>query len=138
LAAASLTARALYSTTDGRARVLIGLAAALASVAAFAGPRTDVAVACSCGGVDPARDVPRFDAAFVGTPLSHRIEEPFVFWTFEVERAVKGALPDRLVVRAPLGGPACGLELDEGDRVGLLLRHDDARYESARCYEADS
>ena len=51
-------------------------------------PRADVATACSCETPVPSRDLPKFDAAFVGTALSHRIEGSNAFWTFDVEQAV--------------------------------------------------
>ena len=118
-------------------RVVVALAAALATVAAFAGARADVAAACSCAGIEPARDLPRFDAAFVGAPLSHRVDGAQIAWTFDVERAVKGALPDPIVVTAPRGGSACGLELGAGERTGLLLNVDGVDYVSALCYRTD-
>jgi hypothetical protein len=118
-------------------RVVLALAAAAATVAALAGPRVEVATACSCAGVVPARDLARFDAAFVGTPLSHRLDGGRVAWTFEVERAVKGTLPNPIVVLAARGGSACGLELGAGERTGLLLRFDGVEYESALCYQTN-
>lgn len=122
------------------ARVLLALGAAAATVAAFAGPRADVATACSCETPVPSRDLPKFDAAFVGTALSHRIEGSNAFWTFDVEQAVKGALRTPLVIRAASYGSACGLELGDGDRTGLLLfydRFDRTRYESGLCYQTN-
>jgi hypothetical protein len=106
-------------------------------VGAFAGPRAEVAVACSCGGVDPARDVPRFDAAFVGTATSRRVDGVVALWGFDVERAVKGRLPARIVVSSAADGAACGLELSAGTRTGLLLDYDGAEYRSSLCYQTD-
>ena len=122
------------------ARVLLALGVAAAAVAAFAGPRADVAIACSCEMAVPSRDLPRFDAAFVGTVASHRVKGSDAFWTFDVEQAVKGSLRTPLVVRTASQGSACGLELSEGNRTGLLLyydRFDRARYESGLCYQTD-
>ena len=128
-------------------RIMFALAAGLAAIAALAGPRTDVAIACSCEGVNPKRDLRKSDAAFVGIVLSHRrvrANEPVLsspadptFWTFSVERAVKGKLPRRLVVTTASSGAACGLELEQGQRTGLLLRRDGSEYESGLCYQAD-
>ena len=122
------------------ARVLLPLGAAAATVAAFAGLRADVASACSCATPVPSRDLRKFDAAFVGTASSHRIDGSSAFWTFDVEQAVKGALHSPLVVRASSSGSACGLELHHGERIGLLLyydRNDRARYKSGLCYQTD-
>ena len=119
-------------------RIVVALVTALAAIAALAGPRVDIATACSCAGIVPSRDLPNFDAAFVGTPLSHRRDAGRVSWTFEVETAVKGVLRSPLVVKAPVGGgAACGLELGEGQRAGLLVHHDGREYESGLCYQTD-
>ena len=129
-----------FRAVNSPARVLLALGAAAAAIAAFAGPHADVATACSCEPPVPSRDLPTFDAAFVGTALSHRIDGSNAFWTFDVEQAVKGALRTPLVIRAASDGSACGLELGDGDRTGLLLfydRFDRARYESGLCYQTD-
>ena len=129
-----------------RMRIFLGVVAALSAIAAFAGPRADMAVACSCAAVDPARELSRFDAAFVGTVLFHRVEHPNkpllssadpAFWTFSVERAVKGMLPSPLVVRTAASGASCGLELEQGQRVGLLLDRDGTAYLSGLCSQVD-
>jgi hypothetical protein len=118
-------------------RILLAFAAALAAIAAVAGPQAEVAVACSCGRVEPARDLPGFDAAFVGIVASQRIDGSSAFWTFDVERAVKGALPSPIVVRTSSSGAACGLELGDGERTGLLVQLVGIEYESALCYQTD-
>jgi len=127
-------------------RLFVALVAGCATLAALAGPRAQVALACSCAAVDPARDLGRYDAAFVGTVLSHRVEHPNApllssadpaFWTFDVERAVKGALPRRLVVTTAAEGASCGLELERGDRVALLLTREHENYSSGLCSQTD-
>jgi hypothetical protein len=127
-------------------RITVALAAALAAIAALAGPRVEPATACSCAGVDPARDLARYDAAFVGTVVAHRAEHPTApiygtgdpaYWTFSVERAVKGALPSRLVVKTAVGGASCGLKLEQSDRVGLMLERDGDKYRSGLCSQVD-
>jgi|SRR5215210_1106338 len=127
-------------------RIIIGLLAGLCAVAAFAGPRADTAAACSCASPDPARAVADADAAFIGTVLSYRVEHPDApifssadpaFLTFDVERAVKGALRSPLVVRTAASGASCGLELKQGDRVGLLLDRDGTQYVSGLCSQVD-
>ena len=127
-------------------RITLGLAAALAAIAALAGPRVELATACSCAVVDPARDLARYDAAFVGSVVGFRRADPTkppyssadpVFWTFTVDRAVKGALPRRLDVRTAASGASCGLELDQGDRIGLLLERRGGAYVSGLCSQVD-
>jgi len=124
-------------------RIALALAAALAAVASLAGAHAEPAFACSCIGVDPARDLPTVDAAFVGRAVSRRVDEPILssgdaaVWTFEVERAVKGTLPARLEVTAAVSGASCGLELGLDQRIGLLLdRHGDG-YSSSLCRQVD-
>jgi hypothetical protein len=120
------------------------LVAALAWAATLAAP-VERASACSCVPPDPARDLAVVDAAFVGTAVSRRVEgrgplrssaDP-AYWTFDVERAVKGELPEKLVVRAPMDSASCGLELRPGQRVGLLLEVRGREYESSLCRQVD-
>jgi hypothetical protein len=120
------------------------LVAALAWAASLAAP-VEPASACSCVPPDPARDLADVDAAFVGTAVSRRVEErgPLrssgdpAYWTFDVERAVKGELPEKLVVRAPVDSASCGLELRPGERVGLLLELRGGEYESSLCRQVE-
>jgi opacity protein-like surface antigen len=129
-----------FGAMNSPARALLALGAAAAAIAASAGPHADVATACSCGTPVLSGDLPKFDAAFVGIALSHRIDGSNAFWTFDVEQAVKGTLRTPLVIRAASSGSACGLELRDGDRTGLLLIYDKlerARYESGLCYQTD-
>ena len=122
-------------------RIVLALAIVACSVAAFAGPGAKDAFACSCGLLVPTRDLAKFDAAFVGTVSSKRLEGSNAFWTLDVEQAVKGALRTPLVVRTASSGSACGLELRSGERTGLLLyydRYERARYESGLCYQTSS
>jgi hypothetical protein len=124
-------------------RTVLALAASLAAVAAFAGPQAESAFACSCVPVDPARDLEGADAAFVGRALSRAVDEPVgssadpALWTFAVERAVKGSLPPRMEVTAPVSGASCGLELRLGQRIGLLLERHGEGYQSSLCRQVD-
>lgn len=124
-------------------RILIGLAAGLAAVAALAGPAAEPALACSCVGVVPARDLPHVDAAFVGRPVSREVDEPILssadeaVWTFEVERAVKGTLPARLEIATAVSGASCGLELRLDQRIGLLLDRRGDGYTSSLCRQVE-
>ena len=64
------------------------------------GRRDRLFVRTACSLSRPAK----FDAAFVGTALSHRIDGSNAFWTFDVAQAVKGALRTPLVIRAASDG----------------------------------
>ena len=69
------------------------------------------------------------DAAFVGrlvaiVPLGEAGAQPpgRGAYLFRIAQKVKGDLPFRwVVVRATIGGSACGLEVRIGDRTGLML-----------------
>lgn len=122
----------------------IVVVAALAWAASLAAP-VEPASGCSCVPPDPARDLAEVDAAFVGTARSRRVEgrgpprssaDP-AYWTFDVERVVKGELQDELVVRTPVDSASCGLELRPGQRVGLLLDLRGREYESSLCRQVD-
>ena len=119
-----------------RAAVAFG-AVVLCAVAALAAPVPDAA-ACSCIRPDVARDLPRADAAFVGTLVSQRAEGSAGFSTFEVERVAKGDLPAEVVVRAGRDGAACGLELAKGSRTGLLLQREGGEWVSSLCSQVDA
>lgn len=81
------------------------------------------AAQASCA-IQPPRDarIAEADAALVGTVVAR---EGSVY-TFQVERAVKGALGERLRVRDESPASSIGLNLPIGARVGLLLRADRA------------
>ena len=127
-------------------RIAVAIAVALAAVAAFTGPRAEVAAACSCAAVVPSHDLGKYDGAFVGTVVSRRVTHPNApllsstdpaLWTFDVEQVVKGDLPNRLVVRTAASGASCGLEVKEGERVGLLLTLERGTYTSGLCSQTD-
>jgi hypothetical protein len=118
------------------------LLAALAVVAAALVAVAD-ASACSCVVLDLDRDLPAADAAFVGHVVSREADKPIVStadpvrWTFEVETAVKGELPQRVVVLAAVDSASCGLGLEEGQRAGLLLDRERDEWTSSLCRQAD-
>lgn len=97
----------------------------LASVLVVA--RAGGASACSCVPFAPEEALERSDAAFVGRLVgrSGLVSSALggeARWTFEVERSVKGDLGERVAVRSPVSGAACGFELAEGERAGVLIR----------------
>jgi hypothetical protein len=119
------------------------------AVLAFVAAPMPFARACSCGGGDPREMLQHAGGAFVGTVVSGRDASPPNRkvgsssdpwdWTFRVEEAVKGNIGDEVVVRSgqPSGG-TCGLDLERGQRVGLLLERDDGIWQSGSCSIVDA
>ncbi len=99
-------------------------------LAVGAGP----AFACSCrAGVAVEESLAESDGAFVGVFTGR--DDPLgqgdivssgrrVLNHFQVERPVKGDIGERVDVTAAASGASCGLELQVGQRTGLLLRRD--------------
>jgi hypothetical protein len=89
------------------------------------------ASACSCPADQPVEEpLSHSDGAFVGVLVGRDdpVGDPFgprqVVNHFKVERSVKGAFGERVAVEADVSGASCGLELEVGQRTGLLLfRH---------------
>ena len=110
--------------------VLVVLLAASGLLAVGAAP----AFACSCrAGVPVEESLAESDAAFVGVFTGR--DDPLgqgdivssgrrVLNHFQVERPVKGDIGERVDVQAAASGASCGLELEVGQRTGLLLRGD--------------
>ena len=72
------------------------------------------------------------DAAFIGRvletrPAPARDGERELVYVFAVDSVVKGELDDRVEVVSPLGGAACGFELQRDEASGILLRRDTIR-----------
>jgi hypothetical protein len=112
-------------------RRLLGVAAVLlATLAADA-------AACTCLPVDLERDLPRADAAFVGTVLERRADPNTARYLFRVEQVYKGDIESRVEIVSSAHGAACGLELAVGDRAGLLLERDGELWRSGLCSQAD-
>jgi hypothetical protein len=95
--------------------------------------------------VDLARDLPRAEGAFIGTLLERR-EPPAapvqssadpVTLLFRVEQIYKGDIENRIEVVTARGGASCGLELNVGQRIGLLLERDGDVWRSGLCSQVD-
>ena len=123
--------------------VVLGIAAVVGQLFLQAAP----AWACSCrAGVLVADALAESDAAFVGVftgrddPLVHgeliSSGRPVVNH-FEVERRVKGAIGERVDVEAAAGGASCGLELEVGERTGLLLQWTGTGWRSSLCSQTE-
>ena len=72
------------------------------------------------------------DAAFIGRVLDTRPAPasdggPELVYVFAVDSVVKGELGERVEVVGPVGGAACGFELERDEASGILLRRDAVR-----------
>ena len=95
------------------------------------------ALACSCAPVDLARDLPKADGAFIGTVLERRTRGASAITLFRVEQVYKGDIDNRVEVEAERDGASCGLELEVGERVGLLLEKASGVWRSSLCSQVD-
>jgi hypothetical protein len=95
------------------------------------------AYACSCLRVNLERDLPKADAAMIGTVLERRTSETSRVYLFRLEQVYKGQLENRVEVVTARDGAACGLELAVGQRVGLLLQRDGDLWRSGLCSQVD-
>jgi hypothetical protein len=95
------------------------------------------ALACTCAPLVLERDLPRADAAFVGTVLERRADGGEATLLFRVEQIYRGELESRVEVVTAPDGAACGLEADVGDRLGLLLERDGASWRSGLCSQVE-
>jgi hypothetical protein len=100
------------------------------------------AKACSCA-VPVLRDsLAEADAAFIGvrTAVEEGVGGEFgstLVSTFRVEHDLKGNLEDEVYVISSAYGGSCGLEVGEGQRVGLFLHLTDEGWTSSLCSQAD-
>lgn len=118
-------------TTRGILRTVL---AVLLTTGGFLAIGAAPAFACSCrAGVPVEESLAESDGAFVGVftgrddPLGHGdivSSGRRVLNHFQVERSVKGDIGGRVDVTAAASGASCGLELQVGQRTGLLLRRD--------------
>src|SRR4029079_893335 len=95
--------------------------------------------ACSCLIGDPRDALHRSDGAFVGTLVERtEVDQQTAIFTFEVETAVKGTIGAEIDVRSASNGASCGLEVEFGQQVGLLLdAADDGAWMSSLCAQMD-
>lgn len=96
--------------------------------------------ACSCAGIlDVRATVAEVDAAFVGTltAVGPGPRRGLSFYTFEVEQVVKGSLPGEVRVESSSSGASCGLEVLQGEPVGLLLGGQPGAWASNLCWQIE-
>ena len=73
------------------------------------------------------------EAAFVGAAVERRMEGEVgsnlpVVVTFDVVEVVKGELPDRIDVWTGEGDGDCGIEVEIGEMVGIVVDRDSDRW----------
>lgn len=129
-------------------RRLRALTAALLSALALVVIQAPPALACSCRADVAVKDaLLESDGAFVGRfigrddffPQGEMVGSPRpVLNHFQVERAVKGDIGERVRVEAAASGASCGLELEVGERTGLLLRQGPNGWRSSLCSQTDA
>jgi len=95
------------------------------------------ALACSCAPVDLARDLPRADGAFIGTLLEREDRVATSTLLFRVEQVYKGDIANRVEVETARDGATCGIEVPDGERIGLLLERDGGVWRSSLCSQVD-
>jgi hypothetical protein len=101
---------------------------------------TSAAWPCSCARPDPAAGLRESNGAFVGT-LRRGPSGPAddgARYEFLVERWLKGGEERTVTVHAPRSGASCGIEVDPGQRTGLLLDRRSGRWESGLCSQVDA
>ncbi|HVL93349.1 MAG TPA: hypothetical protein VM264_08385 [Acidimicrobiales bacterium] len=105
------------------------------------GGHLPAAQACSCIALAPEELLKMAEVAFEGTavraaepgPGSGRSDEP-VTWTFDVDRTVKGSVPDPVTVATARSSASCGFSFTPGLRYRVLAyRRADGRLETGLC-----
>ena len=112
-------------------RALVSVVVLVATTLVLAPP----ALGCSFAGPEPteAEHVARADVVFEGVAGPHRdptagapaqsSADP-IFWTFYVDREVKGDVAPVQEVASPRSGASCGLIFDEGVRYRVFATYD--------------
>jgi hypothetical protein len=95
--------------------------------------------ACSCAEFTFETALAESEAAFVGAALERRIEGEVgsvplpVVIAFDVAEVVKGELPDRIDVWTGEGDGDCGITVEIGELVGIVLNRDGDRWTTTGC-----
>ncbi len=95
--------------------------------------RVDVGRACSCALPDARSALALADGAFVGTLETRRESSRHAVLVFRVEKRLKGSIGDFVTVVTPSNSAACGIELAEGTRVGLVLERMGGAWHGSLC-----
>jgi hypothetical protein len=98
--------------------------------------RVEPASACSCAPLDARSGLARADGAFVGTFVEQRgAGSGQAVYVFRVQVSLKGGLSGTVEIRAADNGAACGLEVEPGQRIGLLLERSGGSWRSNLCWQ---
>jgi hypothetical protein len=112
-------------------RALAACVAVLLAAALAAG--VESGRACSCALPDPRAALARADGAFVGVLESRRESGQEAVLVFRVERRLKGAMGGVVTVVTASNSAACGIELAQGARVGLVLERMGGAWHGSLC-----
>ncbi len=105
---------------------------------------TRPAWACSCVPPNPRQMLAEFEGAFVGELVARK--DPIGFpiggsgtsvFTFRVTESFKGDLGEFVQVESESHGASCGLEVTEGDSVGLFLMKQEDGWRSSLCHQVE-
>ncbi len=101
--------------------------------------------ACTCAPLNARQTLAEADGAFVGELVARK--DPVMpglvvgpgtsVFTFRVTRPVKGDVGQFVQVESASDGAACGLEVTQGDRVGLFLTNEQNRWTSNLCHQVE-
>ena len=114
-------------------RALVALVFVL--FAATLAGRVESGRACSCALPDPRAALAQADGAFVGTLVSRRDGGQTTVLTFSVEKALKGRIGKTVDVSTASNSAACGIEVQTGTRVGLVLERRAGSWHGFLCWE---
>ena len=120
---------------------VVAVAVAVATGVSVAAPGD--AAACSCVRIDARAWLARADAAFIGTLVERRVEDDLLghprsaVSTFRVERALKGTLREFVDVESEALGASCGLEVEPGQSIGLLVERGEHGWRSNLCLQVE-
>jgi hypothetical protein len=100
--------------------------------------------ACSCVPVNARQTLAEADGAFVGELVARKDSMGFPMggsdtsvFTFRVTESFKGDLGELVDVESSSYGASCGLEVTQGDRVGLFLTNEQNRWTSNLCHQVE-
>jgi len=106
---------------------------------------TRPAWACSCVPLNARQTLAETDGAFIGelvtredpVPVGGVVGPGTSVFTFHVSRAFKGDVGEVIQVESESQGEACGLEVTQGDRIGLFLMRLENRWTSNLCLQVE-
>ncbi len=101
--------------------------------------------ACSCAPLDAKQTLRETDGAFVGELVARKDPAGFPrggldtsVFTFRVTESFKGDVGERVQVESASDGAACGLEVTQGERVGLFLTNEQNQWTSNLCHQVEA